>query len=183
MTTITDAELYRYAYEAFGDLGRDIVVIIGAIGLAESHEDAPPFHARVDAEFDNVAHGFQPEGSPYQWDRGWPQINSIHGFDATRLLRDPAYAAACARSVYNRQGFQAWSTFKGGQFRAFISRMELAADAFGVPMPAADVVPPPFSRDDLMPLFFQLYGYHQQIRIEPEGYEADGRRRYQLVMP
>lgn len=173
---LSDLEVYTYAHDAFGDLGRDMAILFGAIGLAESGGD-------VGAEFDNVAHGYQPEGSPYQYDRGWPQINSVHGFDAERLRTDPAYAAAAGRAVFNRQGFQAWSMFKGGQFRAFLPRMEEAAGAFEAALIApSPLMPPPFSRDDLMPLFFELYGYSQGVVIEPDGFEADGRRRYRLIL-
>jgi len=122
MPILSDAEIYRLAFDSFGDLGRDHAVIFGAICLAESG-------GRTDAVLDNVAAGYQPVGSPYQFDRGLPQINSIHGYDAARLLSDPAYACACARAIYNFQGFGAWSTFNGGQFRAFMPRMEAAADA------------------------------------------------------
>ncbi|HET6495774.1 MAG TPA: hypothetical protein VFH61_10470 [Thermoleophilia bacterium] len=41
---------------------------------------------------------------------GW-QVNSIHGFDAERLLTDPFYCAWAAHDVWERQGYQAWSTW------------------------------------------------------------------------
>lgn len=173
MPILSDAEIYELAFGAFGDLGRDTAVIFGAICLAESG-------GNTEAVLDNVAGGWQPEGSPYQWDRGLAQVNSIHGFDAQRLLDDPAYNVACARAIYNQQGFQAWSVFKGGQFRAFLARMEAVAGVVPVP-PLA--LPPPFMRDDLRPLYLQVYGYESRVLIEPDGFEADGRRRYRLILP
>lgn len=174
MPVLSDVEIYQLAFGAFGDLGQDTAIIFGAICLAESGGD-------TQAILDNVAGGWQPFGSPYQWDRGLAQINSIHGFDAQLLLDDPAYNVSCARAIYNRQGFQAWSVFKGGQFRAFLQRMQSAATASAPSLPNPE--PPPFSRDDLIPLYFQLYGYEQRVLIDPDGFEPDGRRRYLLILP
>lgn len=124
MPILRDDEIYRLSFVAFGDLGPDAVMIFGAICLAESG-------GNTEAVYDNVAGGWQPAGSQYQFDRGLAQINSVHGFDPVRLLSDPAYNCQCARQIYNLQGFQAWSTFKGGQFEAFMPRMRAAAEAVG----------------------------------------------------
>lgn len=171
MPTLSDQEIYDVVFSAFGDLGSDTCVIMGAICLAESGGD-------TEAVGDNYESGHQTADSPYRWDSGLAQINSIHNFDSQLLINDPAYNLSCARAIYNYQGFQAWSTFKGGQFRAFIPRMEATVEG----LTSLPVVPPPFSREDLILLYFQLYGYPQNVIVEPDGFEFDGRRRYKLVI-
>lgn len=174
MRPLDDLGIYNAAGSAFGDLGRSNVIIMGAIVLAESGGD-------IEAIGDNFASGHQPEDSPYRWDRGLAQINSVHGFDPELLLNDPYYNLAAARSVWNRQGWPAWSTFRGGQFREFLPRMEAAANT--TEPPPDKVEPPPFSRDDLTLLYFHMYGYGQGVTIERVMVDSNGRRIYRVTLP
>lgn len=52
-------------------------------------------------------------------DRGLFQINSVHGFDANRLVNDAKYNTQCAKDVYDRQGLGAWSVYNSGKWRAY----------------------------------------------------------------
>lgn len=174
MTLLNDREIYAAVASAFGDLGRDNCIIGGAVALAESAGE-------TSAVGDNFASGHQPENSPYRWDDGLMQINSVHGFDRQRLVEDPLYNTACGRAVWNRQGWPAWSTFKGGQFRAFLDRMTVAADSFN-DTPAPELSPP-WSRDDLIALWVYSYGYPGNVAIEPLAPAPDGRRAYSLLLP
>lgn len=52
-------------------------------------------------------------------DYGLLQINSVHGYDAGRLVMDPVYNARAGWEIFQKQGFDAWSTYKSGAFRQF----------------------------------------------------------------
>jgi Lysozyme like domain len=55
-------------------------------------------------------------------DRGIWQINSVHSqFNGTRLLTDPNYNARAAVAVYKSSGFGAWSTYKSGAYKQFLT--------------------------------------------------------------
>jgi hypothetical protein len=71
-----------------------------AIGLAESG-------LRVDA--------VSPKNRNGTTDRGWLQINSVHGYDAGKLTSDPVYTAAAGLNIWKSQGLRAWSTYNSGK--------------------------------------------------------------------
>lgn len=179
MAKLSDVELFEVVHRYFGDLPIETQVLMGAIALAESGGE-------TEAVGDNFASGHQSEHSPYRWDLGLFQINSVHGFNRERLLGDAGYNAWCARAIWDRQGFPAWSTFKAQSFRPYVTRMEAAATNFlapDAPTPVESLLSPPLSKDDAVPLFIQLYGYNQGIIIDPLPRSADGRRSYNIVMP
>lgn len=53
-------------------------------------------------------------------DYGLMQINSIHGYDAKRLVSDPLYNADCAYKIYKDAGntWGPWSTYHNGSYLA-----------------------------------------------------------------
>lgn len=53
-------------------------------------------------------------------DRGWLQINSIHGYDASKLTTDPVYTAQAALAIYKSQGLSAWTTYTSGAYRQYL---------------------------------------------------------------
>lgn len=53
-------------------------------------------------------------------DYGLWQINSVHGYDANRLLSDPAYNAKAAVAVFNSSGPHAWSTYNNGDYKKYL---------------------------------------------------------------
>lgn len=63
---------------------------------------------------DNVKSGHQAEGSIYQWDDGLLQVNSVHRYDRDKLKSNPAYNVAAAVAIFEKQGFDAWATYKQG---------------------------------------------------------------------
>lgn len=89
---------------------------IVAIGMAESG-------GRINVVNDNVASGHQEPGSIYQWDDGWPQINSVHGFDRDKLTSNPEYAAIAALSVFEKQGFGAWVGYKTSRYLQYMGEL------------------------------------------------------------
>lgn len=110
------------ARRTFGDLGLWEPRIMTAIVFAE-HGGKPT----LDAIGDNFESGHQKIDSPFRYDYGAPQINSVwcapYGpFDSARILTDLSYAMRVASEVYNEQGFQAWSTYNGGQYRDYLDR-------------------------------------------------------------
>jgi len=108
-------EMLAVAY--FGDLGLHSQRTIVAIALAESGGSVSAIHNNVDS-------GHQPEGSAAATDMGLLQINSIHGYDSSRLLSDPAYNFECGRAVYDGAGgsFRPWVTYQLGQHVKFMPK-------------------------------------------------------------
>lgn len=100
---LTREQIAELASRHFGDLGPLAVEIAVAIALAESGGDET-------AIGDNFSSGHQPEGSPYRYDLGLMQINSVHQFGFTELL-NPDFNMACARRIYDQQGWGAWATY------------------------------------------------------------------------
>lgn len=83
----------------------DVQQTMAAIALAESS-------GRV-----NAVGGPNSNGT---FDYGLWQINSVHGYNKTRLLSDPGYNAQCAVAIYNSQGLGAWSTYTSGAYKAHL---------------------------------------------------------------
>lgn len=52
-------------------------------------------------------------------DRGLFQINSIHRYDANRLVSDATYNTECAKRIYDGSGIRAWSTYNNGAWKQF----------------------------------------------------------------
>ncbi|MSQ29145.1 MAG: hypothetical protein EXR68_01470 [Dehalococcoidia bacterium] len=93
--------------------GDDLIDTVTAICLAESGGE-------TQAVNDNYPRWRPDPDSPYRYDYGLAQINSIHGFEAQRLLDDADYNLAAARRVYDRQGLRAWSTYNAGAHLPFM---------------------------------------------------------------
>lgn len=55
-------------------------------------------------------------------DRGWLQVNSVHGYDDARLTTDPVYTARVAYQIYKSQGLEAWSTYNNGAYKGFMGK-------------------------------------------------------------
>ena len=101
---LSPMEVERIARKHFGDLGNVAVATAVAIAYAESG-------GHTDALGDNFNSGHQSEHSPYRYDLGLMQINSVHQYDMQRLINDPDYNMECARKIFNTQGWEAWSTY------------------------------------------------------------------------
>ncbi len=71
MEALSRGAIERIARRHFGDLGEEAVATAVAIALAESGGDPSAVN-------DNYPR-WQAADSPYRWDRGLMQINSIHG--------------------------------------------------------------------------------------------------------
>lgn len=68
-------------------------------------------------------------------DYGVWQVNSVHGFNPATLLTLDGNAAA-AKTVYDKQGLGAWSTYNSGSYRPF-----LTAGTAGASSPDATAAP------------------------------------------
>lgn len=128
-------EIERFAWKHFGDLGEAHVAAATAIALAESGGE-------TDAVGDNYPR-WQTADSPFRWDRGLMQINSIHGYDAADLM-DPDFNMAAARSIYELQGWGAWTTWRWGLAQPFLEQ----PTPLGQQEPPA---PPPEPQPDTAP--------------------------------
>ncbi len=97
----------------FEDKSDSDKTIMTAIIFAESGGAVNIIH-------DNYASGHQAEDSVARWDYGLAQINSQHDYNRIPLLTNPAYNLGAARSIFDRQGFGAWSAFNSGRYREFL---------------------------------------------------------------
>ena len=77
---------------------------------------------------------WQTEDSPYRFDRGLMQINSVHGYDAAALA-DPDTNMAAARHIYDQQGWNAWTSYRWGTYRDHYQPL--------TPEPPVEASPPP----------------------------------------
>lgn len=68
------------------------------------------------AESDLTVDAEGPPNSNGTVDRGWLQINSVHGYDNERLLTDPAYTAQAAFNIFCAQGSRAWAAYSSGAY-------------------------------------------------------------------
>lgn len=111
---LTRSELTKLAQDFWGNTGNPLDVDIAvAVAMAESG-------GVVDAVNDNYPeHQPDPE-SIYRYDYGLWQVNSVHGFSSYYLVRYPEYNAACAKDVWDRQGWRAWSTYTSGIYKKFL---------------------------------------------------------------
>ncbi len=112
MTVLTHQEVWDAVETAFGDLGWDIVNIMTATCLAESG-------GNVEIVNDNYPR-WQTENSPYRYDYGLAQINSVHGYDVLELVSNVDYNLSAARDIYNRQGLDAWYGYKWGYYKQYL---------------------------------------------------------------
>lgn len=83
------------------------------------------------AESDGQLGALNTGNSNGTWDAGPWQVNEIHGFDQNRLRTDAQYSAMAAAQVFAKQGLKAWSVFKSGKYKQFMSQSAglKAADA------------------------------------------------------
>lgn len=66
-------------------------------------------------------------------DYGLWQINSSHGYDASKLLSDPLYNAKAAVAIEKSQGLGAWTTYTSGAYRQFLGQGSSAKVTYGGP--------------------------------------------------
>lgn len=111
MTTLSDSQIAGYAAGA-GFTPAQIPTMV-AIALAESSGNTDAVHHNMNGTTDE----------------GIWQINSVHKF--TGNLFDPKVNAAAARTVFNQQGFQAWSTYNSGAYTRYLGRAKSAAGSSG----------------------------------------------------
>jgi murein DD-endopeptidase MepM/ murein hydrolase activator NlpD len=110
MATLTRAQVTTLAQNA-GFTGNSLLIAV-AIAQAESSFDTTATHTNTDGSVD----------------RGLWQINSSNGYDATRLLSDPAYNASAAYAIYRawNNTFNAWTTYTSGAYTAYTSGATVA---------------------------------------------------------
>ena len=158
-------EVERIARRHFGDLGAEAVATAVAIAFAESGGDALAVN-------DNYPE-WQTAESPYRWDRGLMQINSIHGYDPAALV-NPDFNMAAARRIYDVQGWNAWTSFRWGTYREHYRPTEVASEH----------LPPALGLGEwyrvLTDAFHPAYRGDQDARVEPVGYRTLGERRYRV---
>lgn len=165
MEALSRGAIERIARRHFGDLGEEAVATAVAIALAESGGDPSAVN-------DNYPR-WQAADSPYRWDRGLMQINSIHGY-AAEALANPDVNMAAARRIYDVQGWNAWTSFRWGTYRAHYQ----PSDA------ARATLPPALGLGEwyqvLTDAFYPAYRGDQDARVEPIGYRVLGERRYRV---
>jgi hypothetical protein len=56
------------------------------------------------------------------YDLGPWQVNSVHGYDEWKMLTDEEYTVNAAYEVWQKQGWNAWTTYKSGAYLAFMGQ-------------------------------------------------------------
>jgi hypothetical protein len=165
---LSRAEIEEFARKYFGDLGDDAIATATAIAFAESGGDP----AVVGDNYPK----WQTADSPYRYDYGLMQINSVHGYDPARLA-DPDFNMSVARKIYDLQGWNAWTTYKFGTYQQhYQSVTPQAATPSGVP--------PALSLDEwykvMTDVFHPAYRSDVDSRLDAVGYRMVGTRRYRV---
>lgn len=115
MTTLTDQQLATLAEGAGFNLGQMPTMV--AIALAESGGNPDAKHLNSNGT----------------WDWGLWQINDVNKIPGNLL--DPGTNARAAKTIFDRQGFKAWSTYNSGAYTRYLGRGNTAT--ISVPPPAA----------------------------------------------
>lgn len=121
MTTLSDAQIYAAA-KAAGFTSAQ-AVIATAIAKAESSGNPAATHHNTNGTTDY----------------GLWQINSVHAnlFAGGANWADPVTNARMAHSVFQSQGWRAWSTYNSG---AYLTRMDSSVTGTNAPVPTASNV-------------------------------------------
>lgn len=174
-------QIERFAWKHFGDLGEAHVAVATAIALAESGGES-------EAVGDNYPR-WHTADSPARWDRGLMQINSIHGYDPDSLL-DPDFNMAVARSIYELQGWGAWTTWRWGLAQPFIQQPEpLVGPAPVPPVEEAPDTSPGQGSIDVSGLPFTQFDTKQRAKFlelvyqHAYGYGSVGVQLFDLPAP
>ena len=117
-TTLTRQQITEVVERHFGDVGNNAVSVMVAIVLAESR-------GKVNAVNDNYPKYQSDPNSLFRYDYGLAQINSVHNYKPALLVTDPDYNLAAARDIYNRQGFNAWTTYRNGDYLKYYEEQEM----------------------------------------------------------
>jgi len=102
MPTLSAAQVAALVKQAGFPAGDHVIMV--AIARAESG-------FRTDA--------VSPTNTNGTVDRGLFQLNSVHGYDPSRLVSDATYNTQCAKAIYDRQGLRAWTTYTTGAWRQY----------------------------------------------------------------
>lgn len=188
---LTRTEIADIAWRHWGDTGNENVAIAIAVCFAESG-------GKVDAVNDNFPRWQPDPNSIYRYDYGLWQVNSVHGYNAEFLLSHPDYNAACARAVWDAQGWGAWSTYNVGAHQRFLEpflppqNTESIVTPEIAPAPAEEAPVRPESPVEGLPraltlneaylkltdAFITAYDSNRDTKFNVAGYRYDGTKRY-----
>lgn len=104
---LSETQIRALCNKHFGDLGKENELIAYGVCYAESD-------GILNNVGDNFLSGHQAAHSGYRWDRGLMQINSVHKYDEDLLLTDADYNFRAARQIWDKQGWNAWTTYRAG---------------------------------------------------------------------
>jgi cell wall-associated NlpC family hydrolase len=97
--------------------GAQVAALVKAAGFPESVHVIMVAISKAESGWNTTA--INTANSNGSVDRGLFQVNSIHGFDANRLLNDAQYNTECAKNIYDRQGLGAWSVYNSGAWQKY----------------------------------------------------------------
>jgi hypothetical protein len=119
LPALSDQEIAKAAWQNFGDLGQNTVVIMTAIALAES-SGIP----------DNLSPGAAAGGAGgfglWQIENNHPELGADF---YTTYYKNPTLNGRAARKIYIEQGINAWSAFTNGSYSKFLPRAQQAVEA------------------------------------------------------
>lgn len=94
-----------------------VAALVKQAGFPQSDQIIMVAIARAESGFRSDA--VSPPNSNGTIDRGLFQINSVHQYDANKLISDATYNTQCAKKIYDSQGLRAWSTYNSGAWKQY----------------------------------------------------------------
>jgi hypothetical protein len=130
---LTPSEIAAYVRQA--GFPEELVPTKVAIAMAESSGN--PFAHNRNRRTGDDSHGiFQIN----MLDRMGPERRKQFGIASNEQLFDPAVNARAAKNIYDSQGLGAWSVYKSGKYKDYLSEAQKAAATPGSTQPMAGQV-------------------------------------------
>ena len=122
---LTDNQYASAVIKAFGDLGDQWVIIMTAVGMAESQSSGGDTAQSPGFQRGGVgaAGAFQIQNNHSESELGIP------GFWSQGLWKNADTNASAARKIYNSQGITAWSAYTNKAYSQYLPRAQAAVAA------------------------------------------------------
>lgn len=104
--------------------GAQVAALVKAAGFPASVHVTMVAIAKAESGWNTTA--INTANSNGSIDRGLFQVNSIHRYDAARLLSDAQYNTECAKRIYDLLGLGAWAVYKQGKHEKYMAEARQA---------------------------------------------------------
>lgn len=123
--SMTDEQYAAAAWINFQDLGHTMVVVMTAVGMAESQSSGGDT-----AQSPGFSAGGTGAGGAFQIQNNHTESElGIPGFWSQSLWKNPVTNGKAARKIYNDQGIKAWSAYTNQSYAQYLQRANVAVAA------------------------------------------------------